>query len=180
MRSLITNVFVILVAASMAIVATTTAINLWLIVVPALIVLLIFFAQGWAVIPADPPHKGVLLLCGKRQNVILNEGWCFLPFRGILFDVILIKVIKINQNIKEQSIRTLDLAEVDIDISITWVPGCYREGSPERESSFLTFLNSGKESRVKEILQDTVHDRVRSWAISGEEGPKDWVEAMGA
>lgn len=129
-----------------------------------LIILLLFFYNGIVKIQADPPHKGIILFLGKRQEEILNEGWRFIPLSPIIFDFIPIKVVKINQDLLPQIIRTPDKAALSIQISATWTP-CYNP------PLLINFLNSGGEEGVKNILEDIIQDRIRSWALSSYEGP---------
>lgn len=44
----------------------------------------------------------------------------------------------------------------------------------------IEFLNTGGENGVRTILEDIIRERLREWAISQEEGPKTWQEAMAA
>jgi len=75
-------------------------------------------------IPAEPPHLGVVTIWGERKEKIKKEGLRFLaPFFPFLYDVILINVEKKNQDLPAETIRTPDLAVLEIPISLTWTPG---------------------------------------------------------
>lgn len=131
-------------------------------------------------ISADPPYKGVLLFLGRRQKKVLREGWNFLPLYPIVFDVVLINMTSVNQDLPEQDVRTPDGTSLGIKISITWTPGASLvDGSKEAET-LISFLNKGRKEGVMNILQDIIGDRLRMWAFSKEEGPANWQEAMGA
>ncbi len=132
-----------------------------------------FVWNGIIEVPANPPHKAILVFLGKRQDVVLDEGYNWLPFSGIIFDFILIKVEKINHNFEPQEVRTPDNALLDVKVAATWIPGIDNE--PE---SYITYLNSGGPDRVKEILHNIVEDRTKTWARSNKEGPATWEEAQ--
>ncbi len=160
---------------------------LWLGLSLGIIALLYFVYNGFLKIPEEPPHKGVLVFCGKRQDKILDEGFHFFPIYPILFDVVMVDVTKRNQDLEEQRVRTPDRAEIAIKVSITWTP-CTGESrnlarlqDPAKPRHLLfDFLNSGGDEGIRSILHDIIRDRLRNWAMSGEEGPADWVEAMGS
>lgn len=153
----------------------------WLSIISIPILILIFIYNAITIISADPPNKGIWVFFGKRQKVLLKEGWHFLPFYPIVFDAISIRVTKINQDLPNQVVRTPDLAEVSVSISVTWIPGGPDNiDEKDQASAFIQFLNSGEEEGVKNILQDIINDRLRGWAISEEEGPSDWQELLGA
>lgn len=143
-----------------------------------LILMFIYFAVRN--IPAEPPHKGVLVFLGRRLNKVLYEGWHFLPLYPIVFDIVMVKVVKINQDLPEQIVKTPDFADLRFNISITWTPGSWIASNEEQANLLIAFLNSGGEEGVKNILKDIIQDRLRIWAFSGEEGPADWEEAVGA
>lgn len=133
-----------------------------------------FIYQGLQQIPADPPHVGVLTVLGERTRLVKKEGWRFFPFYPWWHGRILVKVAKVNQDLKEQIVRTPDLAELTIPVSITWTP------DKDNAENLIEFLNSGGESGVKTILEDIVRESLREWAFSHDEGPQTWQEAMEA
>jgi len=130
-------------------------------------------------IPADPPHLGLVTFRGKRTEEVKEEGWQFLaPFFPVLYDVILINVERKNQDLPAETVRTPDLAQLEIPISMTWTPGSPKE---EDNGKFLiNYLNNGGENGVKAIIADIVQERVREWAFAENEGPKTFQEAIGA
>ena len=133
----------------------------------------LFVRNGIKVVPANPPHKGILTFLGKRQEVALNEGWNWLPLYSFIFNFILIKVEKVNYDPESQQVRTPDRAVISVLPSITWKPGI--QGRPD---SFISYLNSGGEAGVKKIIHDIIEDRVKTWASSNREGPSTWTEAQ--
>jgi hypothetical protein len=141
---------------------------------------LFFIYFGIRVVPADPPHMAIMMFLGRRLKKVLYEGWNFLPLAPIIFDAINIKVVKINQDLSEQKPRTPDYAEIGISVSITWTPGRLNATSKEKAEALIEFLNSGGEAGVKQIIEDVIRDRLRAWSFSGEEGPANWEEAIGA
>lgn len=133
-----------------------------------------FIIQGLRKIPAQPPNRAILTIWGERRPIIKNEGWRFFPIYPWWRGAVLVNVTKVNQDLQEQTVRTPDLAELSIPVSLTWTPD---KNSAER---LIEFLNSGGESGVKNILQDIVRERLREWAIATTEGPQKWQDAMKA
>lgn len=134
----------------------------------------IFLLQGLRRIPAEPPHVAILTVFGQRKPSIKKEGWRFFPIYPWWHGFVLVNVTKVNQDLPEQKIRTPDLAELNVPVSVTWIPN-KKEGE-----QLIDFLNSGGEKGVRTILEDVIHERLREWAISFDEGPADWQDAMGS
>jgi regulator of protease activity HflC (stomatin/prohibitin superfamily) len=132
-----------------------------------------FLCISFTEIPADPPHAGAIVFLGDRTGATLEEGIRFLPFYKIkfLFDVILIEVSKINFDLPPMTVRTPDKAEVEIQASLTFIPAV---------KHIISYLNAGRGDKIKSILQDIIRERLRTWAISGDEGPATWDEAIKA
>lgn len=149
--------------------------SFWIVIILA-IVWIIFFIwfvyNGIREVPASPPHVGVLTILKGRRKVVIKEGYRFFPFYPWISSFIAVKIEKINQDLPEQVIRTPDRAEVGIEVSITWQPDYHRA------ENLISFLNSGGKENVENILEDIIQDRLRSWALSGVEGPSNWQEAM--
>ncbi|OGZ33956.1 MAG: hypothetical protein A2Y98_00580 [Candidatus Portnoybacteria bacterium RBG_19FT_COMBO_36_7] len=125
--------------------------------------------QGLRKIPAEPPHIAVVTRFGKRTGKVEKEGWRFFPGYPYFYGFILVDVTKKNQDMPNEVVRTPDLAEIKIPVSITWTP---------LSKNLIDFLNSGGEKGVKAILEDIVRERIREWAISDEEGPGTWEDAL--
>jgi len=96
-------------------------------------------------------------------------------------------VEKKNQDLPSEDVRTPDLAQLEIPISLTWTPGIgKKEDESEKEHNerlgefLINYINNGKENGVKTILTDIVRERVREWAIAEAEGPKTFEEALKA
>ena len=149
-------------------------VSFWLALVCFLMLTTLFIVNGIKMIPANPPHKGILVFLGKRQEIVLDEGWNFIPICPLIFNFILIKVEKVVQDLPEQIVRTPDLAEIGVKVSLTWVPGT----EAEYGKSLINYLNTGGEQGVKNNLFDMIEARLRTWAASNQEGPSDWIEAM--
>jgi hypothetical protein len=101
----------------------------------------------------------------------LREGIKFLPLKGILFDTISVGITKKNLDFPAVKFRTPDRAELEARISITIVPS---------EKYIINFLNSGGMEGAMNIIQDAISERIRTWGISEEEGPANWMEAQGS
>lgn len=130
--------------------------------------------QGIRRIPAEPPQVALVTLFGKRIGRVKKEGWRFFFAYPYIFGYIPIGITKVNQDFAPEEVRTPDNADIKVPVHITWNPD---GDDPE---FLITFLNSGEEAGVKNILQDIVSERVRQWAYSTGEGPKTWEEAQGA
>lgn len=145
-----------------------------------------FIIQGTRRIPNNPPNKGLLTVLGKRTKMVVDEGWHFFPLFPWLFGVVLVDVKKKERDIPAESVRTPDLAEIKIPIALTWTPS-YSDTLDENDNVIFTggqdlieYLNSGGEEGVNAQLEDIVHERLREWAMSADEGPQTWQEAIGA
>ena len=151
----------------------------------------ISFAYFLTKIPAEPPHVGLVKIWGKRIPVKKEEGWiltapCF-PF---FYEIIQIKVEKINLDFVFADIRTradpeliesLDSAkkirkrqksrrkgkekekpraggEVSANISLTYTPDYKSKNAGQR---LISFLNSGGEEGVRDIIKDLIEEDVR-------------------
>lgn len=122
------------------------------------------FIGGWRRIPADPPCKAVLTFFGRRLKTKLDEGWHWI-FPGI-YGLIRVNVERKILDITT-TVRTPDRASSEIPIMITFRP---------LDSHLIEYLNSGQEAGTKKQLEGKIKERLREWAMSGEEGPTDWRE----
>lgn len=143
--------------------------NLWFGISTLLLLTGLYVLQGLKKIPADPPHRGALTFLGRRQNIVLEEGWRFLPFFPWVYGVILVNVVRKNLDLAPEDVRTPDLAELSVPVSVTYTP-----------SNLIAYLNSGGESGVNNILTDAVGEAIREWAITRAYGPQNWEEALRA
>lgn len=146
-----------------------------------------YILWGFRKIPAQPPHVALITIFGKRQKKLKEEGWRFFHLYPYWYGYIKINVTKVNQDLPKQTVRTPDLAELEIPISVTWTPAwkikeVVAEHETERKSPeyLIEYLNSGGEAGVRTILEDIIRERLREWSISSEEGPQDFKTAMGA
>lgn len=129
-------------------------------------VTIIFFAISLRHIPADPPHIAVVTLLGQRLRKIKGEGYRLFPFYPVIYNAVLIDVSKKNQDLPPQGVRSRDLAEFEISVSLTWSP------NPDYA---IEYLNHGSENGVRNILADMVNQRLREWAIT-----TNWEDALKA
>lgn len=153
-------------------------VSIWLTPVCFLTLTTLFVINALKKIPATPPHEGILVFLGERQKIVLKEGWNWVPLRPFVFDVILIKVEKVVQELPEHVVRTPDLAKIGAEISMAWIPGIKNTEGITYEDSLINYLNTGGEDGVRKNLSDMTEGRLRTWAASDQEGPSDWVEAM--
>ena len=157
-----------------------------------LLISLIFLAvgaiilQGLKNIPANPPHRAIITRLGKRTTKVKKEGWRLFIFYPYLYGYILVNMTKVNFDLPPQIVRTPDMGELEIPISLTWTPldavveSCESCEPGPKVNGLVNYLNSGGENGVKEILSDIVRERLREWAMSKVEGPKTWEQALGA
>lgn len=127
-----------------------------------------FIFQGLRQIPADPPHRGIPTFRGERYPKILGEGWRFLPFYNVPYigyGVILVKIEKINFDLTEERVRTPDLAEVRIPVSVTFQPD-YEAAENGYGMGLIEYANTGGVSGVKGILSDIIRQELREWAVN--------------
>src|SRR5664280_477054 len=132
---------------------------------------IIFFATSLRHIPAQPPHIAVVTFLGRRVRITKREGYRLFPFYPLICNAILIDMTKKNQDLLPQTVRTRDLAEVQITVSLTWTPN---------EAHAIEYLNQGSESGIRNILSDMVRERLRQWAIAANRGPQTWEELLNA
>ena len=129
----------------------------------------LFLASALKFIPAEPPHRGVFMYFGRRYNVKLDEGLNFLPGYPLIFAFIKVKVEKVNAEFKPEKVRTPDLAELTMDIALTFTP-----------TDLIPYLNSGGEEGVTKILVGMVEEEARQWANNPGQAPLTWREAISA
>ena len=147
-------------------------------------------------VPNSPPSLALVTIRGKRIEKVKKEGLrIFADFFPFFYGAVIVNVEKKNQDLPSETVRTPDLAEMEIPISLTWTPGTNRK-EDESETEFnrrlgeflINYLNNGGEGKddnkekkgVRTILADIVRERVREWAIAVDEGPKTFEEALGA
>jgi len=131
---------------------------------------------GIRYVTADPPHKAILTRWGERKEEVKKEGLRYII--PLVEGLIPINVEAKNQDLAPETVRTPDLAPLEIPISMTWTPG---SPNPDDDGKFLkNYLNKGGEKGVRAILSDIIQERVREWAFAEDEGPKTFQEAIGA
>ncbi|MDP1993689.1 MAG: hypothetical protein Q8K40_00435, partial [Ignavibacteria bacterium] len=136
MRTLCTIVVLGLIA---IVYAFLLSVSFWLALVAFLALAILFIYNALQKVPAKPPHKAILMFWGRRLEVVLSEGWNWVPFYPFLFDLALVKVEKVNKEFNPQQVRTPDRAVISISASITFVPGITGiKGKPE---SYIAYLN---------------------------------------
>lgn len=136
--------------------------------------------QGLAQIPAKPPHVALETWFGRRTEKVKGEGIRFFFLRGFVYNFILIHVGKIDTDFAPTDIRTPDLAELEVPISITYTPGAPNGLSDEREGLFLrNYIDYGGQKGVADRLRDIVSQELRQWAQSNSH-PRTWRDALGS
>jgi len=140
-----------------------------LVTAPFLIAMVIVL-QGLRKIPADPPHKAVVTLFGKRTGGVKNEGWRFFFLYPLVNGAILVNMTRKNFDLKPEEVRTsTDMAEIEVSVSLTFQPD---------KDRLIEYLNSGGEDNVKAILSDVVEEAVREFAANPNQSPYTWEEAV--
>jgi len=119
-------------------------------------------------IPATPPHVGLVTVKGKRIPKILPEGWHLLwPFFPLWFSAITVNVEKKNVDFRPEDVRTLDKAELIMEISVTYSP------NKKKPKALIEYINTGGAQNVNNILEDIIAERSRLFAIK-----KTWADAL--
>jgi len=128
--------------------------------------IVIFFVISLRQVPADPPHIAVVTLLGQRLRKTKREGYRLFPFYPVICSAILVDITKKNQDLPPQIVRSRDLAEIEVNVSLTWTP------DPDHA---IEYLNHGGENGIKTILSDIVRERLRELSIS-----IDWEDVLRA
>ncbi|MBU1292101.1 hypothetical protein KKH07_01250 [Patescibacteria group bacterium] len=128
---------------------------------------LIFMLMGLRIVKAEPPHKAIVTFLGKRTDESKNEGltWIIPLLEGLIH----VNVEKKNQDLGILSIRTPDMALLNVPVSLTWTPN---------QNNLIEYLDSGGEEGVKNILRDITIERIRNWAMHPVEGPQNYLQAF--
>jgi regulator of protease activity HflC (stomatin/prohibitin superfamily) len=132
----------------------------------------LLFVRGLRKIPADPPHKAVVTILGKKTRIVKDEGWVLLLLPPFFYDLISIDVTKKNKDLTFTNVRCrLDTGAgaaglksggaVTVKTSITWGPD---------EKELIEYIEAGKEE-VLNIIEAMLGQEVRH---KGAE--KTWVE----
>lgn len=130
-----------------------------------------FVLEGLRKIPANPPCRAVVTKFGKRTNKTKDEGWRFFPLYPFWYGYILVDMTKKNKDFEAEEVRTPDLAQLEIPISITFTPD---------KTQLIEYLNSGGEAGVSDILEDIINEKLRVWAMAVDEGPATAEEGLAA
>lgn len=146
----------------------------------AVVVVHTVWALKFGKVEKNPPHEAILTFMGKRlaNEPALKEGLNPLPFWP-LFNMVVVKVEKVNDDLDEQLVRTPDNAQIKLSPSVSYVPGIKDADGNTTGESLIAFLNSKGEGGVKAIIDDIIDDRAKRWARSNKEGPATWTEAEG-
>ncbi|MBZ9572947.1 hypothetical protein KJA17_02070 [Patescibacteria group bacterium] len=151
-----------------------------------LLLALMFFLAGFRKIPFRPPQVGLVTIWGKRIAVVKKEGWhLFAPFFPFFYGWTPIKVEKTNLDFVYPDIRTKageEEAETPrkgkkakvkgkkeekkpraggellVNISLTYYPDYTSDKAGER---LITFINSGAEPGVENIIRDLIAEDIR-------------------
>ena len=112
------------------------------------------------------------------EIVTKEHGYRFVFLKGILYDTILIPIVKINVDLPAQKVTTpKDNAESEVPVSYTYTPG-------PNFFNYLSFgpINKGlkKVVEVENVLNDKIQEELRIWASSHQEGPKTWEDLRGS
>jgi regulator of protease activity HflC (stomatin/prohibitin superfamily) len=141
----------------------------WITVVVFVFVVSGLIIKGLRRVPADPPHKAVVTRFGKRTGEVWDEGWHFFFLYPWITGAVLVNMTKKNQDLTPRDVRTPDMAEIEIMVSLTFQP------EPQK---LIEYLNSGGESGVKSILEDIVEETVREFAANPNQSPYTWEDAI--
>lgn len=132
----------------------------------------VIIITGIFYIPNKPPHIGVITVWGKRTNNCLDEGFNFLPLRGIVYNFILVNVLKKNIDFGEQTLITpKDNVTTKVESAISYTPD---------KDNIINYLNIGEEAGIQHMIEDIQEEKLRNWSRSTTEGPQKWEELISA
>ena len=147
---------------------TTSIVGLWGLTFIVISVVLLFFCLRK--FPATPPYVGLVTIWGERKPVIKKEGWRILaPFPPFMIDGIPVNVEKKNKDFHPKDVRTLEQAELEIEISVTWTP------DKDTGENLIEYINAGGRENVENILDDIIEEKIREFAID-----KGWQDCLRA
>ncbi|MEX2145011.1 MAG: SPFH domain-containing protein [Candidatus Spechtbacterales bacterium] len=128
-----------------------------------------YIFSGMRRIEADPPHVAAVTILGQRTGDTKEEGWRFFPLYPYFYGYIAVEITRIDFDLPHQKVRTPDFGELEIPVGIVFHPS---------RKYIINYLNSGGEKGVKDILQNIVHQSLRTWAFSDEHEPRTVQEGM--
>jgi len=126
---------------------------------------------SYCVIPSEPPHMGLLTIFFIRVPIALKEGMHFLPFRGILFGVILENMVVKKPDLPEQEVRLPDKMPAGISGKVWFTP------DPE---NFINYMNQGAEEGVTDGLVSIWKGVIREYSVVLHGGPQNIMEFLGS
>ena len=146
------------------------------------IIISIVTAYGVIIIPNQPPHFGIVTRWGKRVwkinsegkpcPVYMEEGYHFLPWRGIKYNVIVINLSKQEIDFPTQVLTTPDNGTTEVPGSLAYTPD---------KKHIIGFLDLGTDNPFnvfKDMMCDIWEDELRTWARTTEKGPKTLTELL--
>lgn len=143
-----------------------------------------YVINGVREITPTPPTVGLMTIWRARKPRLKREGWRFFGLYPVWEGFIPVKVEKVNLDLPIENVRTPDLAQLTIPVSITFMPAWkvtdQRGAERETPEHLIEYLNTGGTEGVKKILENIVPERLREWAQSKLEGPRDFREALAA
>jgi hypothetical protein len=131
------------------------------------------FGLGLRNIPANPPHKGLVTLWGKRQPRVIGEGYTVLaPYFPFFYDVILINMEQHNMDFIFEHLRCNAVAgrdfqsgaAVTVKVGVTWMPN-------NDANALFNFIGVGTEPGTRNIMRDMLAEALRQYATT-----KTWEE----
>jgi|GEM_PF-6254555 len=123
---------------------------------------------------ASPYQVSLLTQWGNYYPCIKKPGIRFFPLKGFWFKPIVLDAELINQDISGQEVITPDHALVVIPVALNW------RINDDNPWETIKFLKVGREQRVKDIFNDIIRERLRSWAYGKRSGVGSWEDVLGA
>lgn len=118
----------------------------------------------------DPLQIGAVTFLGTFQDETLGPGWHLFPGNSLFWNFIPLDPTKVTTTLKIKA-STPDTVSLDMEVNLVYELD---------QKNYRKFLESGGKDRVAAILEDTIHERVREWSTSAQEGPQTWKEARQA
>lgn len=191
-KDLGTCIFVILLFSALAIYYANNLFGI--IAIVSAILMVILLVQGVLELENNPSTIGLVTKLGKRlwmvdkkapvkldaegnkvipyKVVYLTEGLAFLPLRKILFDTILVSMVKREHDFKEIPLITPDTGTTEVSVVFVYVP------NKEHIINYLDLHDDPieRDQMVIDWFENIIDSNLRQWALDPNEGPKNWKE----
>jgi hypothetical protein len=124
---------------------------------------LVTFGLGFRNVPANPPHKALVTVWGRRRQRALGEGYTVIaPYFPLFYDIIPINVEQKNHDFTFDGLRCnahgqfQGSASVRVKVGVTWQPDT-------RGDRLFNYVGAGNEQGTWNILRDMMAEALRQY-----------------